>query len=211
MEDIIRIPYYMKIVYYTDFSYRILSVSHSLSQSSRGFSFLGLSWRFPVPPMKIPGLPAWRNRSKYVWENLDVVRFLLCGLICSLLSLPITEKRHIFYSLWPWTIPSVQFGTSIKFCTSFLRCGVISPHFYSEVWFWASFHFPPQKRGKCSTPPWPWTIPSVWFDTNIKFCTSYLLCGVILSRLALPTTEKRYMLYSPNTLNNSVSLIWYRH
>ena len=30
MEDIIRIPYYMKIVYYTDFSYRILSVPHSL-------------------------------------------------------------------------------------------------------------------------------------------------------------------------------------
>ena len=30
MKDIIRIPYYMKIVYYTDFSYRILSVPHSL-------------------------------------------------------------------------------------------------------------------------------------------------------------------------------------
>ena len=45
----------------------------------------------------------------------------------------------------------------------------------SGVWFWAKSHFPPQGRGTCCISQWPWTTLSVWFDTDIKFCTSYEL------------------------------------
>ena len=93
------------------------------------------------------------------------------------------EEAHVVLCVGPEQLRGSDFHPKLSF----------APHTDPMVWFWASYHFPPQRRGTCCTCPWPWTSQWVNFDPKIKFFTSYWLCGVILSILSLPTTEKRYM------------------